>query len=179
MRLPESVRNNLVFLLAEAGSQVGSLPGVLEDSSAPVSSGVSLDRRSYAYNLKMRIHDGCISEWRRRQSSGAQEMFSLRAAEAIASELERLTELAYDCVRQVEQTNRGAFQDLPAHELVGHLQGGLQLVRESLEGDDSKPALKLGGIVRKVGKEYERFFAARSRGLRKMKRHAGLSSPRT
>ena len=170
MRLSESIRNNLIFLLAEAGSQVGNLRGLLDGVTQDSTSNTALDRRSYAYNLKMRIHDGCINEWRRRRSKGAQEPFSLRAAEAIASELERITNLAYDCARQIEQTDREASRGLPATELVDHLQGGLQLVRDTLEGGDSKPALKINEVSRKVSKEYDKFFAERSRGLRKMKR---------
>ena len=170
MRLPKSVRDNLFFLLAETSSQVGNLQVLLETSSSSAAQRI-LDRRGYAYNLKMRIHDGCINEVHQSKPKGAVDVYSLRAAEAIASELEWLTDLGHDCVRQVSaQQRKGSFKTLVAAKLLEDLIEGLILTRSGLKEDDTQTAQKIGKIARKVNRKYEAYFRKQSRSLRKRKR---------
>lgn len=165
MRLPEPVRDNLLFLLAETNSQVSNLQLLLESSSPALSQRI-LDRRGYSYNLKMRIHDGCIVAVRKTKSKETLETYSLRAAEAIASELDRLTDLVHDCVRQLaEQRRQGIIKELAATELLDDVIGGLQLMRFGIEEDGTKTAIKIGVIARRVAEKYEAFFQEQSREL--------------
>ena len=119
MRLPKPVRDNLSFLLTETSSQASNLHVLLETSSKSAALRI-IDRRGYAYNLKMRIHDGCMTEARQTKPKGALDVHSLRAAEAIASELEYITELAQDCVRQLSgQKRKTVFSTLTATKFIG------------------------------------------------------------
>src|SRR5210317_1673584 len=97
MRIPKGVRDNLRFLIAEVGSQVSHLQTFLEDFSATVARRI-LDRSGYVNNLKMRIHNSCVSHIAR---SDAADTLSLRAAEVIATDLQRITELCRDCIQQL------------------------------------------------------------------------------
>lgn len=173
MRLPDPIRDNLRFLLAESGSQVANLQAVLEsplEDAAAAALNV-LDRRSYAYNLKMRIHDGCLNEVRRRKGKPGLELNSLRAAEGIASELERITDLSYECVCQISgQKHREAFRPLASVDLVSRVSRGIQLVRDGLDEEGSRTALRVGETARKVFEVHEKFFEEYSGSLQKMKR---------
>jgi len=169
MRLPKSVRDNLIFLLAETNSQVGNLQVLLETASQSAAQRI-LDRRGYAYNLKMRIHDGCINEVRQSKPKGALDVYSLRAAEAIASELEWLTDLGHDCVRQMSgQKRKGAFKALASAKLLDDLLEGLRLIGQGMEEDDTRTAMKIGKVARKVDKKYAVLFHQQSKSLKKKK----------
>ena len=170
MRLPKHVRDNLFFLLAETNSQVGSLQVLLETSSPAVAQKI-LDRRGYSYNLKMRIHDGCIHEVHKTELSDNLETYSLRAAEAIATELERMTELVHDCVRHVNGRKcRDILLTLLETKILDEVLGGIQLTRVGLESKDTETALTIGGAARRVNSCYEGFFHKQSRTVKKSKR---------
>ena len=169
MRLPKPVRDNLFFLLAETSSQVGNLQVCLDTSSPSVAQRI-LDRRGYAYNLKMRIHDGCLHEVHQTKSKATLDTYSLRAAEAIASELERMTGLAHDCVRHLSgRKRRSIFETLSATKILDDVLDGIQLTRVGLEDDQTDTALRIGAVARRVSKKYEAFFHKESRVLKKAK----------
>ena len=169
MRLPQPVRDNLLFLLAETSAQVGNLQQLLETSSAALAQQI-LDRRGYSYNLKMRIHDGCIEEVHNTKAKDTLETHSLRAAEAIASELERLTELVHDCVRQlIGKKRRRVFKALSAANLLHDVLGGIELTRLGLQEDRTKTAVKIGEVAHKVSKRCEAFFQSESSSINHVK----------
>jgi len=97
MQLPKSIRDNLHFLNAEVGSQVANLRACIETMSPIVGQRI-LDRSGYVYNLKMRIHDSCLAQISRCKVGDAQVQ-ALRAAESIATSLERIAELCRDCIQ--------------------------------------------------------------------------------
>ncbi|MEA3413109.1 MAG: hypothetical protein U9R74_16435 [Pseudomonadota bacterium] len=99
MQLSKSIRDNLHFLIAEVDSQVSNLHSCIETDSPIVAQHI-LDRSGYAYNLKMRIHDSCLGQISRCKIADAQ-IQALRAAESIATSLERIAELCRDCVHQM------------------------------------------------------------------------------
>jgi len=169
MRLPRAVRDNLHFLLAETGSQVANLQVLLETASSTVAQRI-LDRRGYTYNLKMQIHDGC-SETLRRAKKDDVDIHSLRAAEAIASALERLTNICQDCVGLMGNlTRRDALKKTPSAKLLKEISHGLSLVEKAIEDDDTRLALKIGKIERKLDRSYERLFQKHLKELRRKKR---------
>lgn len=170
MQLPAPIRNNLYFLLAETTAQMGDLQVLLESAAQPVARR-SLDRRGYAYNLKMRIHDGCLNEVRRAKSKKTLDFYSLRAAEAIASELERLIDLSHECIRQIGGPRRGGlFKTLSSSKLLDDVMDGLDLTGQGLDEDDARTALKIGKSARKVRRKYDTFFQRYARTLKKAKR---------
>ena len=162
MRLPKSIKDNLYFMLAETGSQVGKLQVLLETASGTVAHRI-LDRRGYTYNLKMRIHDGCL-ETLRRAKKGDVDVYSLRAAEAIASNLERLTDICHDCVRLMGNlTRKDALKNRkgkkqPGAAMLGEILLGIDMIERAIEEDDTRLALKIGNIERKLERTYGRLF---------------------
>lgn len=168
MRIPQAVRDNLYFLLAETTSQLGNLQALLETSCLSSAQSI-VDRRAYAYNLKMRIHDDCINEVRRSKPKESLDVNSLRAAEAIASELERLTELGLECVQEVSKQERPrVFDSLNAAGILDDVLAGIELVRHGLDEKDTKNALKIGKAAKRVRKTYQSLFHEKSQELKTM-----------
>lgn len=167
MQLPDPVRDNLYFMLAEIRSQVRSLQVLFETSSPSVAQRI-LDRRGYSHNLKMRIHDRCVLEVRRIKSREHAETYSLRSAEAIATGLDRLSDLTYDCVRQWSlQKHRRVFAAISSSKLVDMVLDGIQLTRLSVEEDGTKSALKLSKLGHKISRRHAFFSHQQSRVLKK------------
>lgn len=169
MRLPKTVRDNLYFLLAETSSQVSNLQVLLDTASNTVAQSIS-DRHGYTYNLKMRIHDGC-SETLRSRKKGVVDIYSLRAAEAIASDLENLTNLCHDCVCLMGKlSRRGTLKKLSSAPMLGELSFGIDMIEKAIAEDDTRLALKLGSIKQKLDRDYNRISANHIKELRQNKR---------
>ena len=147
MRIPKGVRDNLRFLIAEVGSQVSHLQTFLEDFSVTVARRI-LDRSGYVNNLKMRIHNSCVSHIAR---SDAADTLSLRAAEVIATDLQRITELCRDCIQQLGYLRDRRALDFtiyaPLLEQVGKAIG---LIDDATRESDTRLALKIGRVEQKL-----------------------------
>ncbi|MEG3619225.1 phosphotransferase [Magnetovibrio sp. PR-2] len=168
MRIPKPVRDNLYFLLAETSSQIANLQVLLETASASVAQRI-MDRRGYTYNLKMRIHDGCI-ETLRANKKGTVNIYSLRAAEALATDLERLTDICHDCVGFMSNLKRKeTLKKRPFAKLLNDILQGLDMVETALDEDDTRVALKIGKIERKLDREYDKLFRQHLKDVRKSK----------
>jgi len=168
MHIPKSIHDNLHFLLAETQSQVNNLHVLLETASPTVSQRI-LDRQGYTYNLKMRVHDGCLDTLRHGKKDDV-NIYSLRAAEAIASDLERITDLCHDCVRLMTNlSKRDALKKSENATLLHEIDHGISLIECAIENDDTRLALKIGNIERKLDRAYERIFHKHVKNLSKNK----------
>ena len=168
MRLPKIIKDNLFFLLAETNSQIANLHVLLETSSITVAQRI-LDRHGYTYNLKMRIHDSC-TEILRNAKKGGTDIFSLRAAEAIASDLERITDICHECVRLMQKLpNRIALKKHHTIDLLDEVMAGMVLVEKAIDEDDTRIALKAGDVERKLDREYNKLFDKQVKNLKKQK----------
>lgn len=170
MRLAKPVRENLVFLIAETRAQAGNLRVRLETGSQSAAQRL-LDRRGYAYNLKMRIHNGSIAVLQDEDNLSARDVFGLRAAEAIASELEWMTDLFHDSARQPRDLDgKVDFPAIVKSGMLDHLETGLDLMRQSLFEEDSKSAIRLAEIGTDLQSQHERFYQLHLKKLKQVKR---------
>ncbi|MCO8122202.1 ecdysteroid 22-kinase family protein [Stieleria sp. TO1_6] len=165
MRLPQPIRDNLRFLLAETSTQLNNLVALLTAPSSELTQRI-VDRRGYSYNLKMRIHDGCAQAIRATPPPRALELYSLRAAEAISTKLDRLTELVYDCVRQLDgQKRRGILKTLSSSGLLEDVQKGIDLIRSGIDEEGTKTAIKVSELADSMSQKGDSFFEEQSRDL--------------
>ena len=165
MRLPQPIHDNLQFMLAETSTQLSNLVALLADASSQLTDHV-LDRRGYSYNLKMRIHDACAKAVRMTESAEALETYSLRAADSIATKLDRLTDLIHDCVRQLNgQKRRGIIKSLSSTGLLEDVVRGIELIRYGIDEDGTKTALKVSNLADGMSKKHAIFFQEQSREL--------------
>ena len=169
MRLPKNVKDNLYFLIAETSSQVANLTVLLETSSSSVGQRI-LDRHGYTYNLKMRIHDAC-TDLLRSGKKRETDIFSLRAAEKIASDLESLTNICHDCVHLANKlTRKNLLGNPPVVAMLEQVQEGLSVIEASIEEDNTKLAVKIGNIERDLDRSYNSLFEEKLKRLKKLKR---------
>ncbi|MGD8873659.1 MAG: PhoU domain-containing protein [Gammaproteobacteria bacterium] len=161
MRLPRNIRENLRFLLAESGSQLASLRTYFREPANSLAKRI-LDRGGYAYNLKLRIHESCLDRISRLRKADDSDVAALRALESIATDLERLTELCRDCIRQLEQ-----MQDLHClraeayRSMLGWMSRAIGQTEPAIRNSDTPLALKIGRVkpridraCRKLRKKY-------------------------
>lgn len=169
MRLPVNIKENLFFLLAETASQVANLSVLLETSSVTVGQRI-LDRHGYAYNLKMRIHDACTDILKKGKKNPV-DIFSLRAAENIASDLESITDICHDCVRLSQNlSGKNSVRKYPIVELLQEVSNGLAIVESALEEENTQAAIKVGEIERRLDRCYHKLFNSQINKLKTLKR---------
>lgn len=168
MRLPKTVKDNLFFLLAETGSQIANLRVLLDTSSASVAQRI-LDRHGYSYNLKMRIHDSC-TEMLRKGKQHDVDIFSLRAAENIASDLESLTDICHDCVRLAfNPARKNSLGKYPVLDLLDDVEKGISVIESSIVGNNTQLAVKVGNIQKSLINSYQKHYEKQIRKLKTLK----------
>ena len=157
MPLPKSIRDNLRFLVIEVDSQLANLQGYFATPSATIARHI-LDRSGYACNLKRRIHSSCLSKLTNGKEAGA-EMLSLRGVEFIATNLERITELCRDCVKQTEYlTEMESLQAEAYGPMLARVRRGITLVEPAIQDSDTRLALKIGQIEAKLDRDYNKLL---------------------
>ncbi len=157
MRIAKPTLHNLRFLIAEVADQVKVLDDALETRSELLMRRV-LDRSGYAHNLKMRIHDSCQKQLSC-DKAGQAERLSLRALEFIATDLERITELCRDCVKQMGNLHDPSWLEMKSYRhLLRRVAQGLELVEPAIRDSDTPLALRLGRIEQKQDRDYRRLM---------------------
>jgi len=166
MRIPKGIHDNLRFLIAEVGSQVANLQDYFETGSASIAHRI-LDRSGYAYNLKTRIHNSCLSQIAQCKADGETDQLSLRALESIATDLERIAELCRDCVHQASYLQKpDALQPRAYLPLLKRVAKGIELIDGAARHDDSRLALKIGRVEQKLDVAYRGLQKRYTKGLK-------------
>jgi len=141
MRIAKSIRSNLLFLLAEARTQLKVLRILLEggeDERVRI-----LGRSGFAQNLNARIQNSCSTAI---AQDGA--MIPLRATAAIANALHRITELCCDCVDPwCELTDEQRLKLTAYPPLLRQVSKGLNTIEQALPSNSSHLAMKLGSLA--------------------------------
>ena len=155
MRIPSGMRDNLRFLIVEVGTQVTHLQTFFENFSTTVARRI-LDRSGYVNNLKMRIHNSCVSHIARAAPS---DTLSLRAAEFVATDLERITELCRNCIRQLGHLRKRSVVDSKTYSsLLEQVVKAITLIEAATRKNDTRLALKIGRVEQKLDKSYKKLL---------------------
>jgi phosphate uptake regulator len=173
VRIPKGVRNNLRFLIVEVGSQVSHLQTFLENFSVTVARRI-LDRGGYVNNLKMRIHNSCVSHIAR---ADAADTLSLRAAEFIATDLERIAELCRDCIQQLGHLRDRRVLDCTTYvPLLEQVSKAIGLIEDATRENDTRLALKIGRVEQKLDQAYKKLLKDYTAELKQRKNTEDLIS---
>jgi len=171
MQLSKSIRNNLRFLCVEVDSQVASLQTFFKTPSANIARRI-LDRVGYANNLKMRIHTSCVKSLADCKKCGNTETLALRGVEFIATDLERITELCRDCIKQMEYlTDIQCLLPKAYGPMLGRVRRGIELVEPAVKENDTRLALKIGQIESKLDKDYNKLLDHYIKALKRRKKN--------
>lgn len=169
MLLPKAIKDNLHFLLAETMAQLQGMDVLLETASESVAQRI-LDRRGYTCNLKMRIHDACVDTVRHAKKDDT-SIASVRAAEAIASDLSRITDICHDCVQMMGKLKRkDSLKRSPNGALLREISTGVSLIEQAIDEDDTRIAVKISKIEERLDQAYEKLYRRHVLEMKKKRR---------
>ena len=175
MQLPKSIRDNLRFLSVEVDSQVANLQRYIDKPAAAIARRI-LDRRGYAYNLKMRIHNSCLNKLTG-DNGGGTETLTLRGVEFIATDLERITELCRDCIKHMNYLSDITCLAPEAYgPMLERVRRGIELVEPAVLENDTRLALKIGQIEAKLDRDYSKLLKHYIAELKQKKHTEDLTS---
>ena len=167
-RIPQSIQDNLRFLIVEVSNQVISLQTFFASPSESAAQQI-LARSGYAFNLKTRIHDSCYSHISGQDEKDAESLI-FRAIESIATNLEQITELCRECVQQVDQLhNQQRLQDDNYKQLLDRVIQGIDLINRAIAGNNTPIALKIGKIEYKLEQDCKKLLKKYTAELKQRK----------
>lgn len=153
MTLPESIRENLQFLLAETASHLALLKEYLKLPSDSIPKRL-LERQGYVENLRLTIHDRCL----KRMAAGSEhdsERQLYRSVESVATHLERICELCRDALLQgTHLRDHGLLKINDYLHMLDQVDDGLELIAPALLQKDTRLALKIGKMERRLDRAY-------------------------
>ncbi len=166
MRVPRSVKDNLRFLTVEVASQVTHLQTFFETRSVSVARRI-LDRSGYAYNLMLGIHNSCVGHIAR---SNAADPLSLRAAQTIAEDLDRIAELCRDCIQHIGYLRDPQVLDYNAYApMLSQVSKAVGLIDHVVQANNTRLALKIGKTEQKLDQAYRKRLKYYTRQLKRKK----------
>jgi phosphate uptake regulator/aminoglycoside phosphotransferase (APT) family kinase protein len=175
MQLPKSVRDNLRFLCVEVDSQIANLQSYFAAPSTALARQI-LDRNSYVYNLKMRIHNTCLRMLACRKDNG-KETLTLRCVEFVATDLERIAELCRDSIKQLDYLTDLKCLEADAYTpMFERVRGGIALVETAIQENNTQQALKIGQIEGKLDRDFNKLLKRYIGALKKKKNTEDLAS---
>ncbi|MES9827401.1 MAG: aminoglycoside phosphotransferase family protein [Candidatus Thiodiazotropha sp.] len=171
MPLAKSIQENLHFLLTETTTHLSLLEDYLTLPTATIPMRL-LDRQGYVENLKLSIHNHCLREMSSSRGRDADYQL-LRSVEVIASQLERIVELCRDAVMQSAHVqHRGMLKVKDFLAMIDRVSNGLELIEPALSAKDTRQALKIGKVERRLVDAYQKQLKRYSRLLKKEKHPA-------
>lgn len=145
VQLSQGIKDNLHFLCVEVDSQVANFSAYLSNPTPAIARRV-LDRSGYAYNLKMRIHSSCVKSLSEISDDNS-SLLILRGAEFVATDLERITELCRECLKQLEYVE--LIKCLRADDylpLLLRVRESIALIEQAISENDTHIALEVGQV---------------------------------
>lgn len=172
--LPKSVKDNLRFLCVEVDSQLSVLQSYLGSPTTAIARRI-LDRSGYSYNLKTRIHTSCINKLAD-SKQGSPVRLSLRGAEFIATDLERIAELGRECVKQMSYVGKPELLEQELFDpLLDQIAFGVNHVMAALDSNDTQIALEIGQAEARMELGYKRLYSHYIRALKSRKHTEDLT----
>ncbi|MFN3883031.1 MAG: aminoglycoside phosphotransferase family protein [Nitrincola lacisaponensis] len=173
LALPNEVKQQLVFLLAEVRTQLQNLILLLDSPSATLTRAIT-ERSGHSYNLKQRTHIRCLKAFSDTERFDAQ---SLKAAGDMADELERITSLCRDAARELQHLkHRKMLQQHRYDKRLRQIDKALHLIEGILASNDTHKALEIGRVQRKLARFYKKTRASHLQALKQHKQTEALIS---
>ena len=171
MKVPKNIRENLRFLCIEIDSLLESLDACFH-GEASVQGRRILDRAGYAYNLKVRIHNASLQQLFENGKSENNAM-SLRAAEFISTDLERIAELCRESVKQISGLDE-ALSELSLDSyppMLDLVREGIGLIGAAVRNSDSRQALKIGQLKNHIDRSHQKLYRSYTSALKAKSKH--------
>jgi aminoglycoside phosphotransferase (APT) family kinase protein/phosphate uptake regulator len=166
MTLPRSIRENLHFLLAETGSNLALLKQYLDQPSLNVATRL-MERQGYVESLRHTIHNHALHQMTA-ASTKETDRLRFRSAEVIATQLERISELCRDAVVQgthIRHPRRLRLKDFQI--MLERIDEGMEQIEPALLEQDTRQALKIGKLERRLDRDYRKLLKESTKTLKK------------
>lgn len=148
-QIPQSIRHNLLFLIAEVSSQLSCLKNYLVDPSATITTIVT-ERCGYILNLSLRIHNDCHNHIID-QKENKLDSLAFRSINTIASSLERIGDLCCDGLKHSSGiSNKECLQADEYQRLFEQTISAIALIDRAVVANDTQLALKIGGVEQEI-----------------------------
>ena len=158
IKLPKTIRDNLLFLIAETESQIAHLEQMILSQSHASGQRI-LDRAGYSYNLRVRIQNACWAGQKNRQTQ--ESRLRLQAIESIAHDLNRLTELSRTIARHVAKIDEIELVDEKVFKpIFKNLKAGLTLIGPTISDANTQHAIQLRKTAEKIDRHHQRIETA-------------------
>jgi len=168
MRISRNISNNLHFLIVEVVSQISNLQDCLETPSPSIAQRI-LDRSGYAYNLMRQIHEHCHHRVIKVSGSGSNAA-SVRAIEAIATDLEHITGLCRESIQQLEHLqNRRCSGASTCSRMLNRITRELDRIEAAIRKNDTALALKIGRVKPRLDKASKKLIKKLTANLKHKK----------
>lgn len=168
IKLPQGVQDNLQFLCVEIDAQIANLQLYFERPT-PILAKRIRDRAGYAYNLKTTIHSSAISSLLARDNESIQSV-ALRSIEFIATDLERIAEICRNCVMQCKLITDYRLLMPKSHiGILKIVREAIELVIPAIQQSDSKFAIQISEISRKLQVDHNKLLKKYIHALKKRK----------
>lgn len=174
-QIPRNINHNMLFLIAEVGSQISGLQRYISIPTVANAAAVT-ERSGYAFNLKVRIHNDShqyIASHHQHKTDS--QVFN--AINTIASNLERVAELCRDCIQHATKLNNKAC--LQADEyllLLDRVASGISLIDKAILENDTQFALKISSVEQRLKQASEKLIKKYTIALKEKKHTEDLIS---
>jgi aminoglycoside phosphotransferase (APT) family kinase protein/phosphate uptake regulator len=163
--IPQSIRHNLLFLIAEVSSQINSLQHYILTPSASTITIVS-ERSGYILNLAVRIHNDSHSYISRHKDS-PQNSLAFRAINTIVNSLERIAELCCDCLQHnATIINKECLQANHYQILLEQVLSAIALIDPAIVAKDTQLALKIGSVEHEIKRACDQLIGSYTLSLK-------------
>ncbi|MBD2857480.1 phosphotransferase [Spongiibacter sp. KMU-158] len=153
--LPNAVSENLRFLCVEVDSQLGSLQQLFKSADKDLAPSL-INRSGYVFNLQSRIHNSALSALSSSKAEGP-KLEVLRCVQIIASQLERISELARECARQWGKLElSGNLRENRFLNMLDDVRHCIDLIEPALEEKNSDSALDISRLCDELKKDYDK-----------------------
>lgn len=174
-RIPRSINHNLLFLIAEVGSQISGLQRYISIPVAANAAAVT-ERSGYAFNLKVRIHNDS-HQYIARHDEDKTDSQVFNAINTVASNLERIAELCRDSIQHAAKLrNKNCLQADEYLLLLDRVAWGISLIDKAILDNDTQLALKISSVEQQLKQSCEKLIEKYSVALKGKKHTEDLIS---
>jgi phosphate uptake regulator/aminoglycoside phosphotransferase (APT) family kinase protein len=157
-QIPQSIRHNLLFLIAEVSLQLSGLQNHLANCTATTGKTVT-DRSGYILNLTWQIHNDS-HDYIAKHKENKLDTLVFRAINAIASSLEHIAELCTDCVNSITALNDKTCLQIDKYQLLlESVMSACALIDKAMSASDTRLALKIARVEQQVKQTCDQLIA--------------------
>jgi len=174
-QIPQNIRHNLVFLIAEVSSHISNLQHYISHPSSNSAASI-LERSGYAFNLKIRIQQD-EHDYIARQGENETNSMVFRAVNSIASHLDRIAKLCRDCIQHATKLKSRDILQADEYELLlDRVAWGISLIDRAISDNDMPLVIKISHVEQQLKSSCQKLIEKYSLALRSKKNTDDLIS---